>query len=72
MWLLGWVYRWACELYSACSRALVSYSALYVGNVREASGQAVFCVWKGPEDYILGVVGYVFLSSQGEGHGVAL
>ena len=31
-----------------------------------------FSVWKSPEDCIPTVVGYVFLSSQGEGHGVAV
>jgi hypothetical protein len=41
MWLLGWMCRWACAIYNACSRAVVSYSALYAGSARDASGQAV-------------------------------
>ena len=31
-----------------------------------------FSVWKSPEDCIPKVMGYVFLSPQGEGHGVAV
>ena len=35
-------------------------------------GPSDFGVWDGPEDRILGVMGYVFFSPQGEGHGVAV
>jgi hypothetical protein len=41
IWLLGWVCRWACALYNACSKAVVRCLALYAGNASEASGQAV-------------------------------
>ena len=33
--------RWACALYSACSRVEVRRSVVYAGSDREASGQAV-------------------------------
>ena len=39
--MLGWVCRWACALYNACSSVEVRWSAIYDGNAREASGQAV-------------------------------
>jgi hypothetical protein len=42
MLLLSRVCRWAFAMYNACSRAVVSCSALYAENAREASGQAVF------------------------------
>ena len=31
-----------------------------------------FSVWKNPKDYIPRVMGYVFISPQGEGQGVAV
>ena len=29
-------------------------------------------MWDGPEGHILGIMGYIFFSPQGEGHGVAV
>ena len=54
MWLLGWVCRWACALYIACSRAVVRCSALYAGSAREASGQEVLVYGKAPNVASLG------------------
>ena len=48
MWLLGWVWRWACALYNVCSRAVVSCSALYGGSAKEASGHAVLVYGRAP------------------------
>ncbi len=36
-------------MYSACSRAVVRCSALYVGSAREASGQAVLVCGRAPK-----------------------
>ena len=49
MWLLGWVCRWACALYNACSRAVVRRSTLYAGSAKEASGQAVLVYGRAPK-----------------------
>ena len=54
MWLLGWMCRWACALYSACSRALVSCSALYACHAREASGQEILVYKRSPKTASLG------------------
>ncbi len=54
MWLLGWLCRWACALYNACSRAVVSCSALYVGSAKGASGQAVIVYGRVPKTASLG------------------
>ena len=35
-------------------------------------GLSGFGVWNGPEGRILGVLGYVLFSPQGEGHGTAM
>ncbi len=49
MWLLGWVCRWACAMYNACSNAMVSCSALYAGSARDASCQAVLVYGRTPK-----------------------
>ena len=54
MWLLGWVCRWACALYNACSRAVVSCSALYAEIAKEASAQAVLVYERAPKTASLG------------------
>jgi hypothetical protein len=54
MWLLGWVCRWACALYNACSRVVVSCSALNAGNAKEASGQAVLVYGRSAKTASLG------------------
>jgi hypothetical protein len=54
MWLLGWVCRWACALCIACSRVMVSYSALYAGSATEASGQVALVYGKAPKTASLG------------------
>ncbi len=60
-------------MYNACSRAVVSWFALYVGGAKEASGQAVLVYGRATETASLDrVMGYVFISPQGEGHGVAV
>jgi hypothetical protein len=35
-------------------------------------GPSGFGIWDGPEGRISGVMGYVFFSPQGEGHGAAV
>ncbi len=54
MWLLGWVCRWACALYNACSRTVVSCSVLYASNAKEASSQAVLVYGRAPKTASLG------------------
>jgi len=54
MLLLGWVCRWACALYIACSRAVVRCSALYVGSASEASGHAILVYGRAPNVAFLG------------------
>ena len=71
MWLLDIVCRWACALYNACSRAVVSCSALYSGSASDSSRQAVF-LWKISEDCVSRVMRYILLSSQVRGYGVAV
>ena len=58
-------------MYNAYFRAVVRCSALYDGNARKASGQAVLVYGMVPKA-ILGVMGYVFFSPQEEGHGAAV
>ena len=41
-------------MYNACSRAVVSCSALYAGSAKEASGQAVFVHGRAPKTASLG------------------
>jgi len=53
-WLLGWVCRWACALYNACSRVVVSCSALYAASAKEASGQVVLVYGRAPKTASLG------------------
>ena len=54
MWLLGWLCRWACALYIACSRVVASCFALYTGSAKEASGQAVLVYGRAPKAVSLG------------------
>ena len=54
MWLLGWLCRWTCALYSACSKAVVSCSALYSGSARVASDQAILVYGRAPKTAFLG------------------
>ena len=54
MWLPGWVCRWACALYIACSRDVVRCSALYAGSAKEASGHAVSVYGRAPKVASLG------------------
>ena len=54
MWLFGWVCRWACSLYNACSRAVVSSFALYAGIAKEALGLAVLVYGRAPKVASLG------------------
>jgi len=54
MWLLGWVCRWVCALYTACSRAVASCSALYARSAKEVSGQAVLVYGRAPKTASLG------------------
>ena len=49
IWLIGWVCRWACALYNACSRAVVRRSIVYAGSAREASGQAALLYGRAPK-----------------------
>ncbi len=51
---MGWLCRWACALYNACSRVVIKWSALYVGRAREASGQAVLVYGIAPKVVSLG------------------
>jgi len=54
-WLLGWVCRWACALYIACSRAVVSCSVLYASSAREASSvRAILVYGRAPKTASLG------------------
>ena len=55
IWLIGWVYN-------ACSRAVVRCSALYAGNAREASGQAVLVYGRAPNIASLGSWDMYFLA----------
>ena len=54
VWLLGWVCRWACAMYNACTRVMVSCSALYVGSAKEASDQVVLVYGRAPKIASLG------------------
>ena len=54
MWLLGRVCLWAYALFIACSRVVVSCSALYASNAKEASGQAVLVYGRAPKTTSLG------------------
>jgi len=71
MWLLGWVSRCTCALYSACSRAVVKCSALYAGNAREASDHAILVYGRAPKVASLGSWDMYSLAPRG-GHGVAV
>ena len=51
---LGWERRWACALYSACSRVVVRRLALYVGSANEASCQANLVYGRAPKVASLG------------------
>ena len=70
MRLLGWVCRWACALYTACSNAMVSYSALYAGSARDASGQAVLVYGRAPKAASLGSWDTYSLALSGRVRGV--
>ena len=73
IWLLGWVCRWACELYDDGSRAVVRCSALYVGSAREASGLAVLVYGMDPKVASLGSWDMYYLAlNHGQGHGVVV
>ena len=65
IWLLGWLCRWACALYNACSRAVASCSALYVGSAKEASGQAVLVNGRAPKPASLGLWDMYSLALRG-------
>jgi hypothetical protein len=65
MWLLGWVFRWACTLYNACSRAVVSCSALYASSAKEASCQAVLVYGRAPKVASLGTWDMYSLALRG-------
>ena len=65
MWLLGCVCRWAWALYSACSSAVVSFSGLYPGSAREASGQAVFVNGRALKSPSLGSWDVYFVARRG-------
>ena len=54
MWLLGWACRWACAMYNACSRVVVSCPTLYIGSAKEASGHAVLVYGRAPKTACLG------------------
>jgi hypothetical protein len=54
MWLLGWVCRWACAMYNACSRVVVRCSVLYDGGAREAPDQLVLVYGRAPKVASLG------------------
>ncbi len=54
MWLLGWVCRWACARYNACSRVVVRSSALYAGSANKASCHAVLVYGRDPKAASLG------------------
>ena len=41
-------------MYTACSRVVVSFSAVYVGSAKEASGQAVLVYGRAPKGASLG------------------
>ena len=41
-------------MYNACSRVVVRCSALYVGNAKEASGQAILVYGRAPKTASLG------------------
>ena len=49
-------------MYRACSRVGVSFSALYAGSAREASGQAVLVYGRAPKTASLGAWDMYFLA----------
>jgi hypothetical protein len=60
-------------MYNACSRVVVSSSALYVGSARDASSQAVLVYGRAPKIASLGSWNiYILLGSQWKGEGVAV
>ena len=63
--LLGWVCRWACALYNACSRAVVRRSAVYAGSARDASSKGVLVYGTAPKTAYLGSWDMYYLALMG-------
>ena len=56
------------RLFSGCGELLCFICWKRKGRVRPSGS----CVWKSSKDCVPGFMGYILLSSQGEGHGVAV
>ena len=70
MCLLSWVCMWACAMYNACSRIVVSCSALYAGSARKASCQSVVVYGRAPKTASLGSWDMYFLARSGRVRGL--
>ena len=60
----------ACAIYIACSRAVVSCSALYVGSARCATGQTVLVYGRAPKTASLGSGDIYSLARSGRVRGL--